>query len=129
MNTKPSAIQAAAIDYGRPVAGWRLSLYTIIFEADTRAGRDLRPGADRLHPGQRRGGDAGQHGCGACAPRGNAVRVLEWGFTLAVHRRVHRTPGLRAPPRSATRAAPSASSTCWRCCRPTSPCWCRGSMR
>ena len=39
MNTKPSAIQAAAIDYGRPVAGWRLRLYTIIFEADTRAGR------------------------------------------------------------------------------------------
>lgn len=26
-------------DYGRPVTGWRLQLYTIIFEADTRAGR------------------------------------------------------------------------------------------
>lgn len=25
--------------YGRPLAGWRLRLYTIIFEADTRAGR------------------------------------------------------------------------------------------
>lgn len=25
--------------YGRPLSGWRLSLYTIIFEADTRAGR------------------------------------------------------------------------------------------
>jgi voltage-gated potassium channel len=27
------------VDYGRPVQGWRLRLYTIIFEADTRAGR------------------------------------------------------------------------------------------
>ena len=43
MNTKPSAIQAAAIDYGRPVAGWRLSLYTIIFEVDAA----LRPEGKR----------------------------------------------------------------------------------
>ncbi|ODV13399.1 MAG: ion transporter [Rubrivivax sp. SCN 70-15] len=27
------------LDFGRPVAGWRLRLYTVIFEADTRAGR------------------------------------------------------------------------------------------
>ncbi|MEQ1685280.1 MAG: ion transporter [Burkholderiaceae bacterium] len=26
-------------DFGRPVTGWRLRLYTVIFEADTRAGR------------------------------------------------------------------------------------------
>ncbi|HEX5287039.1 MAG TPA: ion transporter, partial [Polaromonas sp.] len=25
--------------YGKPLAGWRLRWYTIIFEADTRAGR------------------------------------------------------------------------------------------
>ncbi len=28
-----------ALDFGRPVTGWRLRLYTVIFEADTRAGR------------------------------------------------------------------------------------------
>jgi len=26
-------------DLGKPLAGWRLRLYTVIFEADTRAGR------------------------------------------------------------------------------------------
>ncbi|WP_310734457.1 ion transporter [Piscinibacter defluvii] len=30
---------AAPADFGRPGAGWRLRLYTVIFEADTRAGR------------------------------------------------------------------------------------------
>lgn len=30
---------ATAQRYGRPEAGWRLALYTLIFEADTRAGR------------------------------------------------------------------------------------------
>ena len=29
----------AAVRFGRPLGGWRLKLYTIIFEADTRAGR------------------------------------------------------------------------------------------
>jgi voltage-gated potassium channel len=33
------AVAAAATDFGRPVTGWRLRIYTIIFEADTRAGR------------------------------------------------------------------------------------------
>jgi voltage-gated potassium channel len=28
-----------AVRFGRPLDGWRLRLYTIIFEADTRAGR------------------------------------------------------------------------------------------
>ncbi len=28
-----------ALRFGRPLGGWRLSLYTVIFEADTRAGR------------------------------------------------------------------------------------------
>ena len=35
----PAALPAAMPDYGRPVTGWRLRLYTVIFEADTRAGR------------------------------------------------------------------------------------------
>lgn len=81
MNTKPSAIQAAAIDYGRPVAGWRLSLYTIIFEADTRAGRNF---------------DLTLIGCilasvvvvildsmaAVHARHAATLGVLEWGFTL-----------------------------------------------
>lgn len=39
MNTTPASTKDRATDYGRPVTGWRLRLYTIIFEADTRAGR------------------------------------------------------------------------------------------
>lgn len=36
----PSALADAALpQFGRPDTGWRLRLYTIIFEADTRAGR------------------------------------------------------------------------------------------
>jgi len=35
----PSPVEAAPRELGRPLAGWRLRLYTIIFEADTRAGR------------------------------------------------------------------------------------------
>ncbi len=34
-----SAADGAALGYGRPPTGWRLTAYTIIFEADTRAGR------------------------------------------------------------------------------------------
>lgn len=36
---RPSPADDAAREPGRPVDGWRLRLYTIIFEADTRAGR------------------------------------------------------------------------------------------
>jgi voltage-gated potassium channel len=37
---QPAAPQASRLDeLGRPAAGWRLQLYTVIFEADTRAGR------------------------------------------------------------------------------------------
>jgi voltage-gated potassium channel len=42
MNTPhlpPSPVDAAPRELGKPLAGWRLRLYTIIFEADTRAGR------------------------------------------------------------------------------------------
>jgi voltage-gated potassium channel len=39
MNMPSSPVEPLARDLGRPVTGWRLRLYTIIFEADTRAGR------------------------------------------------------------------------------------------
>jgi len=35
----PSPVETDPRELGRPLAGWRLRLYTIIFEADTRAGR------------------------------------------------------------------------------------------
>ncbi len=38
MKKRPAQTPAAP-DFGRPVTGWRLRLYTVIFEADTRAGR------------------------------------------------------------------------------------------
>ena len=38
MKKKPASTPALP-DFGRPVTGWRLHLYTVIFEADTRAGR------------------------------------------------------------------------------------------
>ena len=39
MPLPPSPIEPAKRELGKPLAGWRLQLYTIIFEADTRAGR------------------------------------------------------------------------------------------
>jgi voltage-gated potassium channel len=39
MPLPPSPVEPARRELGRPLAGWRLKLYTIIFEADTRAGR------------------------------------------------------------------------------------------
>jgi voltage-gated potassium channel len=36
---RAEAAARAAMDFGRPALGWRLKCYTIIFEADTRAGR------------------------------------------------------------------------------------------
>lgn len=42
MSSTTSPLADAALDaFGRPDAGWRLRLYTIIFEADTRAGRSF----------------------------------------------------------------------------------------
>jgi len=35
----PGAVDDAAARYGRPTGGWRLALYKVIFESDTRAGR------------------------------------------------------------------------------------------
>jgi voltage-gated potassium channel len=39
MAAAPTPVTPAPTVYGRPDAGWRLRLYTVIFEADTRAGR------------------------------------------------------------------------------------------
>lgn len=39
MATRPIPLTPASTAFGRPEAGWRLRLYTVIFEADTRAGR------------------------------------------------------------------------------------------
>ena len=38
-NTTPTPQALSAVQFGRPAAGWRLRMYTVIFEADTRAGR------------------------------------------------------------------------------------------
>ncbi len=77
METNPTEFELAV----RPVAGWRLSMYTVIFEADTRAGRafDLTLIAlilasvavvmlDSM---------AGVH-----ARHKDLLNTLEWGFTL-----------------------------------------------
>ena len=39
MPLPPSPIEPAGRELGKPLSGWRLRLYTVIFEADTRAGR------------------------------------------------------------------------------------------
>lgn len=82
MKIDPTAPPAAeADDYGKPLRGWRLRLYTIIFEADTRAGRlfdealivaillsvavVMLDSVEPLHQRHR-----------------TLFNVLEWGFTL-----------------------------------------------
>ncbi|HQC84635.1 MAG TPA: ion transporter, partial [Rhodoferax sp.] len=67
--------------WGKPLDGWRLRLYTIIFEADTRAGRLFDQWLiaiilasvtvvvlDSVH--------------GINARLGTVFDILEWGFTL-----------------------------------------------
>ena len=39
MQNKPPPQNQDGQLFGRPAAGWRLKIYTVIFEADTRAGR------------------------------------------------------------------------------------------
>ena len=39
MTLTPGPVALGPRELGRPVAGWRLRMYTVIFEADTRAGR------------------------------------------------------------------------------------------
>jgi voltage-gated potassium channel len=81
MSAAPPPIRDSDADYGRPVTGWRLRLYTIIFEADTRAGRAF---------------DLALIGCilasvavvildsmaAVHARHAALLGVLEWGFTL-----------------------------------------------
>jgi hypothetical protein len=104
--------------FGRPLAGWRLRLYTIIFEADTPAGRwfDIllivaivvsvgAVVAESVEAVERR--------------HGATLLALEWFFTvLFTVEYLLRSPSASA----ALRAELSASSTCCRSCRPTSAC-------
>lgn len=82
MSASSTAAHADAQRFGRPDTGWRLRLYTVIFEADTRAGRTFDIGliltiiasvavvmADSV---------ATIH-----ARHGDLLTVLEWIFTLA----------------------------------------------
>jgi len=103
-----------ALRFGRPLGGWRLALYTVIFEADTRAGRlfDLLliwmilasvgvvmlDSFELLH--QRWGG---------------VFVVLEWIFTVLFTVEYLARLSCVAT-RRATRPASSASSTSSRCC-------------
>ena len=71
----------SAGEYGRPAAGWRLRMYTIIFEADTRSGRlfDLTLIAFILASVTVVVLDsmAGVH-----AKHAAVLNALEWGFTI-----------------------------------------------
>ncbi|MEO5696559.1 MAG: ion transporter [Burkholderiaceae bacterium] len=77
METNPTEFELAV----RPVAGWRLAMYTVIFEADTRAGRafDLTLIAVILASVAVVMLDsmAGVH-----ARHKDLLNTLEWGFTL-----------------------------------------------
>jgi voltage-gated potassium channel len=78
----PSPVELDKRELGRPVTGWRLRLYTVIFEADTRAGRwfDLVLIAMILASVAVVVLDsmASVH-----ARHGDWLNVLEWTFTLA----------------------------------------------
>ena len=81
MKTTFQATPADSVVYGRPDSGWRLRLYVVIFEADTRAGRwfDLALIAAILASVAIVVLDsmADVH-----ARYGALLGVLEWGFTL-----------------------------------------------
>jgi voltage-gated potassium channel len=81
MRSTSTPYSLSASEYGRPASGWRLRMYTVIFEADTRAGRlfDLTLIAliltsvtvvvlDSM---------AGVH-----AKHAAVLNALEWGFTI-----------------------------------------------
>jgi voltage-gated potassium channel len=78
----PSPLDTDPRELGKPLAGWRLRLYTIIFEADTRAGRafDLALIAMILASVAVVGLDsmASVH-----QQHGRWLKALEWFFTLA----------------------------------------------
>ena len=82
MNPQPGPGKPDTRDLGRPATGWRLSIYTVIFEADTRAGRAFDLALivmilasvavvilDSMAP--------------VHARHAALLRVLEWFFTLA----------------------------------------------
>jgi voltage-gated potassium channel len=79
--TTPAAPNSPADEFGRPLTGWRARLYTVIFEADTRAGRAFDIALiwailvsvvvvmlDSV--------------ASIRARAGTAFEILEWGFTL-----------------------------------------------
>ena len=69
-------------ELGKPLAGWRLRLYTIIFEADTRAGRLFDQGLVLVILCSIAAVMAGSVQAIA-AIHGRAFFVLEWFFTIA----------------------------------------------
>jgi voltage-gated potassium channel len=83
--TSPSPVSIAQSDvaarFGRPAGAWRLRAYTIIFEADTRAGRlfDLLLLVTILASVVVVILDSVQS---ITARHGKLFDVLEWGFTL-----------------------------------------------
>ena len=76
------AVRMTAGELGKPLAGWRLRLYTIIFEADTRAGRLFDQGLVLLILCSIAAVMAGSVQAIA-AIHGRAFFVLEWFFTIA----------------------------------------------
>ena len=76
------ASRTTAGELGKPLAGWRLRLYTIIFEADTRGGRLFDQGLVLLILLSIAAVMAGSVQAIA-ATYGPAFSVLEWLFTIA----------------------------------------------
>ncbi len=76
------ASRTTAGELGKPLAGWRLRLYTIIFEADTRAGRLFDRGLVLLILCSIAAVMAGSVQVIA-ANYGAAFNLLEWLFTIA----------------------------------------------
>jgi voltage-gated potassium channel len=127
MAMPPSPVEPARRDLGRPVTGRRLKLYTIIFEANTRAGRafDLALVAMIVASVAVVVADGM---AAVCAQHGGWLKGLEWFFTLAfaaeyITRRLY----VRHPLRYARSL--SASSICWPTCPRTWRCCCRRCTR
>lgn len=82
MTDAPAPLEVDRRELSRPLAGWRLKLYTIIFEADTRAGRafDLVLIAFILASVAVVVADSIES---VRAEHGQWLRVLEWFFTIA----------------------------------------------
>jgi voltage-gated potassium channel len=76
------ASRTTAGELGKPLAGWRLRLYTIIFEADTRGGRLFDQGLVLLILCSIAAVMAGSVQAIA-ATHGRTFAMLEWFFTIA----------------------------------------------